>query len=85
MAPTTTSKRKLPGWLHDLLARHLEQEVELPIVPEASARIIALCEDEKTDARAIEHVLERDPSLASHVLRIANSSAYAPKEPIVSL
>ena len=85
MSPTTKPKRTLPGWLHDLLQRHIEEDVELPILPEASARIMALCEDEKTDARAIEHVLERDPSLASHVLRIANSSAYAPKEPIVSL
>lgn len=85
MSPTTKRTLRLPGWLHDILERHLEQDVELPILPEASARIIALCEDEKTDARAIEVVLERDPSLASHVLRIANSSAYAPKEPIVSL
>lgn len=59
--------------------------MELPILPEASARIVALCGDDKADAKAIEAVLERDPSLAAHVLRIANSSAYAPKEPIVSL
>jgi putative nucleotidyltransferase with HDIG domain len=85
MSLPTRAKLHLPGWLHDLLERHLEEDVELPILPEASARIMAMCEDEKTDARAIEGVLERDPSLASHVLRIANSSAYAPKEPIVSL
>lgn len=85
MSPTTKQGLQLPGWLHDILERHLDEEVELPILPEASARIIALCEDEKTDAKAIEAVLERDPSLAAHVLRIANSVAYAPKEPIVSL
>ncbi len=85
MSPTTKPNLHLPGWLHDILERHLEEDLELPILPEASARIVALCGDEKTDAKAIEAVLERDPSLASHVLRIANSSAYAPKEPIVSL
>lgn len=85
MSSTTKPQRKLPGWLHDLLKRHLDENVELPILPEASARIMAMCEDEKTDAKAIEHVLERDPSLAAHVLRIANSTAYAPKEPVVSL
>jgi putative nucleotidyltransferase with HDIG domain len=85
MSPTTKKELRLPGWLHDILARHLEEELELPILPEASARIMALCEDENADARAIEGVLERDPSLASHVLRVANSSAYAPKESIVSL
>jgi putative nucleotidyltransferase with HDIG domain len=85
MSQSTKQELHLPGWLHDILERHLEEDIELPILPEASARILALCEDEKTDARAIEAVLERDPSLASHVLRVANSSAYAPKEPIVSL
>jgi putative nucleotidyltransferase with HDIG domain len=85
MSPSTKPALRLPGWLHDILERHLEEDVELPILPDASARIVALCEDEKTDSKAIEAVLERDPSLASHVLRIANSSAYAPKEPIVSL
>lgn len=85
MSPITQPVLHLPGWLHDILERHLDEELELPILPEASARIVALCADEKTDARAIESVLERDPSLASHVLRVANSSAYAPTEPIVSL
>jgi putative nucleotidyltransferase with HDIG domain len=85
MSSTTKQTLHLPGWLHDILERHLEEDIELPILPEASARLVALCQDEKTDAKAIEALLERDPSLASHVLRIANSSAYAPKEPIVSL
>ena len=85
MSPTTKRELHLPGWLHDILERHLEEDVELPILPEAAARIVALCADEKTDARGIEAVLERDPSLASHVLRIANSSIYASREPIVSL
>jgi len=85
MVPSTKSALHLPGWLHDLVERHLEEEIELPILPEASARIVALCEDEKADARAIEGTLERDPSLAAHVLRVANSAAFAPKEPIVAL
>jgi putative nucleotidyltransferase with HDIG domain len=85
MFPTTKRELHLPGWLKDILERHLEEDVELPILPEAAARIVALCQDEKADARAFETVLERDPSLASHVLRIANSPAYAPQSRIVSL
>jgi len=85
MSLSTHAQARLPGWLHDLLERHLEEELELPILPEASGRLVTLCEDEKCDVQAIERVLERDPSLAAHVLRIANSAAYAPKEPIVSL
>jgi putative nucleotidyltransferase with HDIG domain len=56
-----------------------------PCCPTSPRASLALCEDEKSDARALEAVLERDPSLAAHVLRVANSAAYAPKEPIVSL
>jgi putative nucleotidyltransferase with HDIG domain len=85
MSSTTNRTLHLPGWLHDILERHLESDIELPILPEASARIVALCENDAADAKAIEAVLERDPSLTSHVLRIANSAAYAPKERIVSL
>lgn len=83
--PTTRQNQRLPGWLHELLQRRLREDVELPLLPEAPRRILAMCEDQGTDARAIEGVLERDPSLASHVLRIANSAAYATREPVVSL
>jgi putative nucleotidyltransferase with HDIG domain len=82
---TTRTSVALPGWLHDLIERHLEDAVELPVLPETFAQVMTLCEDEKVDARAIEGVLGRDPSLAANVLRIANSAAYGAREPIVSL
>jgi putative nucleotidyltransferase with HDIG domain len=44
-----------------------------------------LCEDPDSSARDIQAVLERDPSLASHVLRMSNSALFAPVEPVVSL
>lgn len=76
---------ELPLDVHEPLERFLIENMELPVLPEAAARIIALCEDPDSDARDIQSVLERDPSLASHVLRIANSALFAPVEPIVSL
>jgi putative nucleotidyltransferase with HDIG domain len=82
---TTKTSVALPGWLHDLIERHLEDAVELPVLPETFGQVMTLCEDEDVDARAIELVLERDPSLAANVLRIANSAAYGAREPIVSL
>ncbi|MCY2960105.1 MAG: HDOD domain-containing protein [Planctomycetota bacterium] len=75
----------LPLEVHAPLERYLFEHLELPILPEAAARILALCEDGNSDARDIQAVLERDPALASHVLRIANSAMFAPIEPIVSL
>lgn len=74
-----------PYEVHESLERFLTENLELPMLPEAAARIIALCEDGAADAHDIQAVLERDPSLASHVLRLANSAMFAPVEPVVSL
>jgi len=74
-----------PYEVHESLERFLTENLELPMLPEAATRIIALCEDGAADAHDIQGVLERDPSLASHVLRLANSAMFAPVEPVVSL
>jgi len=76
---------ELPFEIHESLERFLNENLELPMLPEAAARIIALCEGGTAGARDIQGVLERDPSLASHVLRLANSALFAPVEPVVSL
>jgi HD-like signal output (HDOD) protein len=43
------------------------------------------CRDDDSGARRVADTVSRDPALAAHVLRVANSAAYAPPEPIVSL
>jgi len=75
----------LPVAIHEPLERYLTEHLELPILPEAAIQIIALCQDPDADAQDIHAALERDPSLSSHVLRIANSAMFAPVEPIASL
>lgn len=85
MCPFLDHGVEIPVAARTWLEAHLEHELELPLLPEAAARVIALCEDEDADARSLEAVLERDPSLTACVLKVANSSMYASKEPIVSL
>ncbi len=85
MCPSLDPGVEIPVAARTWLEAHLEHELELPLLPEAAARVIALCEDEDADARSLEAVLERDPSLTACVLKVANSSMYASKEPIVSL
>jgi len=46
---------------------------------------MAMCNDESCDARRLSETVQRDQTLAAYVLRVSNSAAYAPKEPIVSL
>jgi HD-like signal output (HDOD) protein len=60
-------------------------ELELPVLPEIAARVLALTQGNDGDAHELGTLILRDPALAGNVLRIANSAAYAPREPIVSL
>lgn len=59
--------------------------IELPLLPDVAAQVLALCNAPDSDARALAALLQRDPAMAGHVLRVANSAAFAPREPIVSL
>lgn len=59
--------------------------LELPTLPAVAQEVLALCQAEDVDARRLSAVLHRDPSLASHVMRVANSPLHAPGVPIVSL
>lgn len=72
--------------LGPLLAAHFaDQALELPLLPTYATQVVALCSDPSSDARSLAQLLQRDPSLAAHVLAIANSAAFAAREPIVSL
>jgi putative nucleotidyltransferase with HDIG domain len=60
-------------------------ELRLPLLPRVASQVIALVGNSKTDASQLAELIHRDPALAGHVLRIANSPAYIPRMPIVSL
>jgi putative nucleotidyltransferase with HDIG domain len=79
--PGVSTANDLRAWL----ASRLERELDLPLLPEAASRVVALCEDPNADVRDVQRALEADPSLASNFLRIANSALYAGREPVVSL
>lgn len=75
----------LPAWLALELEQALAGKLELPVLPDTAARVLALCHDERSDLRELAQLVQRDQTLAAHVLRVSNSVAYAPKQPIVSL
>ncbi len=60
-------------------------DLDLPVLSGSVTEILALCNGAECDARELGKKLERDQSLAGHVLHVSNSAAYAPNEPIVSL
>jgi len=75
----------LPSSLRAALQARIAGELELPLLPDTAARVMAACQDERSDLQELAGLITRDQSLAVHLLRVANSAAYAPREPIVSL
>lgn len=55
---------------------HLREIRELPTLPEVVFRIQQLIHSETSDATMLARIIEKDPPLASKVLRVANSSFY---------
>jgi putative nucleotidyltransferase with HDIG domain len=60
-------------------------KLELPMLPEVVQQVLAAAADERCDARKLAELVRKDPTVAAHVLRVANSSLYAAREPIVSV
>ncbi len=61
------------------------QRLELPPMPATAAEVMDLCQQETTDAAKLSAVVHRDQTIASNVLRVANSVAYAGQVPCSSL
>ena len=68
-----------------LMQRIAEARLELPMLPQTAADVMSVCNDTSCDAARLAALIQRDQSLAAHTLHVANSAAYAPREPIVSL
>lgn len=49
---------------------------DLFAIPKTAVRVKSLIEDERSDANSISTVVQSDPGLAAHILRIANSAIY---------
>ncbi len=59
--------------------------IALPLLPQVANQVLALTSQPRVDALQLSNLIHRDPALAGQVLRIANSPAYMPSMPIVSL
>ncbi|THK40542.1 HDOD domain-containing protein [Methylophaga sp. SB9B] len=72
--------------LEDLLNQAIaEGFVEVPVLPEVANRAFMLANDKESDASQMAQLIQSDPSLAGHVMRIANSVAYTPMANLTSL
>lgn len=80
-----TSLAPLPEPIRSAMRSQIREDMELPLFPETAARVMAACKDDTTDLQVVSNLITHDQSLAVHVLRVANSAAYAPREPVVTL
>ena len=72
--------------IEKILAHKLEAgDLELPLLPQVASQVMALTSDPSADAAKLSSLIHQDQALAAHVLRIANSPAYMPRSPVVSL
>lgn len=60
-------------------------ELDIPVLPEAAREVMNACNREDCDMRDLAAIVRRDPALAAHFLRLANSSVFGGRTSIVSL
>ncbi len=72
--------------LRSLIADQLKSgNLDLPLLPVVANQVLMLSSDPNTDATKLSTLIQQDQALAGKILHIANSPAYLPRSPIVSL
>ncbi|NWF72744.1 MAG: HDOD domain-containing protein [Nitrospirae bacterium] len=81
-----SQKLKVPEQVERALVERIDKDrLDLPVLPQVAGKVMALASDPSADAARLSALIHQDQALAAHVLRIANSPAYMPRTPIVSL
>ncbi len=71
--------------VHTVQSRMSGGEVEVPLLPVVVSEVMSLVDDPDADVRRLAALIHRDPSLAAHVLRVANSPAFSARGGVISL
>lgn len=81
METTSASSELSRAFARQIAAKQLN----LPAMPGTAAEVASLCQQETTDAAKLSAVIHRDQTIATNVLRVANSAAYSGVVPCTSL
>jgi HD-like signal output (HDOD) protein len=60
-------------------------ELKLPIMPKVATKVLELVNNPNTNINQLSDIILQDQSIATHILRISNSAAFAPTFEIVSI
>lgn len=84
--PIEVPEAELPDTVRAALRDRIDRDaLDLPVLPEAAAEVVAATGRQDFDVRTVADVIRRDQAMAAHLLRIANSPLYLPRVKIVSL
>ena len=83
---STAADQEVLDELRTTILDRLEQgNLDLPLLPQVASQVLTLTSDPNADASKLSSLIQQDQALATQILRIANSPAYLPRSPIVSL
>lgn len=85
MQPSSARISDAEGAVALLRSQLLAGEIELPLLPNVAAEVLASSVDDRQDAARLAALIQQDQSLASHVLRVVNSPLFRGAVDIVSL
>jgi HD-like signal output (HDOD) protein len=85
-ASTIPTQQEESEALRTRITTQLEQgTLDLPLLPVVANQVLQLSGDPNAEVHKLSTLIQQDQALAGQILRIANSPAYAPRSPIVSL
>ena len=65
--------------------KRLEETQDLPVLPQLYAQALRIASDPEGDIVRLQEILQHDPSLTAHILKVANSAYYGFPNRIESL
>jgi putative nucleotidyltransferase with HDIG domain len=78
--------KKVGGKLREIIAKRISQNrLAVPSMPAVAVRCLEQLRDKNAKFSELAATVEKDPLIASRLLRIVNSPAYGGREPITSL
>ena len=81
LAPSTGVDPKV----RELFLQEVKRVGDVPLLPPVAREVMALLRDQQSGMNQIAMVVRKDPAMAAHLLRIANSAAYVGTSPITSI
>jgi putative nucleotidyltransferase with HDIG domain len=86
VSSTTETSNSSCNRLESLLSERIEAGViEVPLLPKVASEVLTMVYDPNAEAAKLAALIHQDQALAAHVIRVANSPAYMPRNPVVSL